>query len=242
MHSVECSELDVVRTVIVHHEMYECLDWRDVVEVFLVLVVRHQVQDLLHPYQHLRDHCGSDVENDRFLLRFAKVDCFSQTVQLMRTYVFDGSGRIDEVSHHNPVAHVDERAVTFGKLLDGGFPSGHVAVKEHELPVSKQLVDDPCGVVFTFSPDSPFLVQLASKQNTRIIRPNGDCTDPLKIVIKGSQIQVKFFAGDLDERADEAVVEIIWVLNNDFAPDWSAVISSQSELSMISSEAHSASS
>ena len=50
MHSVECSELDVMRTVIIHHEMYERLNRRNVIEVLLVLVVRHQVQDLLHPY------------------------------------------------------------------------------------------------------------------------------------------------------------------------------------------------
>lgn len=36
-------ELDVVRTVIVHHEMYECLDRRNVIEVLSVLVVCHQV-------------------------------------------------------------------------------------------------------------------------------------------------------------------------------------------------------
>lgn len=137
MHWVVDSELDVVRTVIVHHEMYECLDWRDVVEVFLVLVVRHQVQDLLHSYQQLRDHCGSDVEDDAFLLRFVKVDCFSQTVQLMGAHMFDDVSCVDEISHHDPVAHVGEHAITFGKLLDGCFPSGHVAVKEHELPFGK---------------------------------------------------------------------------------------------------------
>lgn len=137
MHSVECSELDVMRTVIIHHEMYERLNRRDVIEVFSVLVVRHQVQDLLHPYQQLGDHYGSDVENDALLALFVKVNRFSQTVQLMRTHVLDGSSSVDEISHHDPVAHVGEHAITFGKLLDGCFPSGHVAVKEHELPFGK---------------------------------------------------------------------------------------------------------
>ena len=85
------------------------------------------------------------------------------------------------------------------------------------------MVDDTSRAVLTFSPDPLFLVYLTSKQDARIIRLNGDRTDLLKIVIKGSQIQVKFFAGDLDERADEAVIEIVWVLNDDFAPDRTAV-------------------
>ena len=46
-----------------------------------------------------------------FLQKLEEHPVWEQTVHSMRTYVFDGSSRIDEISHHNPVAHVNELAI-----------------------------------------------------------------------------------------------------------------------------------
>lgn len=127
-----------MRAVIVHHEVGKRLDRRNVIEILSVLIVRHQVQDLLHPDQQLGDHCARHVEYDALLALFVKADCFSQTVHVMRTDVFNGSSSIDEVSHHNSVAQVERLAVfviiphsfevldEIASFLSEGQPGDHV--------------------------------------------------------------------------------------------------------------------
>lgn len=100
MRCIESSDqLDVVRTVIIHHEVGKRLDRRNVIEILSVLAICYQVQDLLHPDQQLGDHRARDVENDALLTLFVKADCFSQTVHVMRTNVFNGSSCIDKIAH-----------------------------------------------------------------------------------------------------------------------------------------------